>query len=167
MMIAGCASQPDGGAVPPKRPDRAPSTRPSAAALPDVVASLIEPLARDARDPLRRIRLAWNRICGMPLGRHIEPLRLEGNTLHIGAHGAIWRDAVFHQRATLLGRIRQHAAHVDRIWLHTLDAPARPADPPPAPAPLTPRTDGISDPGLRQAVERLLAARRPPAPDEH
>lgn len=128
--------------------------------LPDVVARLVEPLARDASDPLRRIGLAWAGICGTPLWRHIEPLELRDGTLHVGARGPVWRDAVFHERRVLAERVRRYAPAVRRVWLHTLpDDAVTPAPTPTAPA-LTPRTAGIADPDLRVAFERLLAARR-------
>lgn len=138
----------------PRRPVRAP-------ALPDVVARMVEPLADDTTDPLRRIGLAWGRICGSPLGRHIEPLRVEGATLHVGARSRLWRDAVFDQRATLVSRIRRYVPTVQRIWLHTLPETSPTAPARDAPPSLTPRTEGIDDPELRLAMERLLAARAP------
>ncbi len=147
----------------PKPPNsRRPETGPGGG-LPALMARLVEPLARDAADPLRRIRLAWGRICGLPLARHIEPLRLENGVLHVGARGPVWRDAVFHQRNALLRHVRRYATDVDRIWLHTLHTSAPVDTPPPLRPTPTPRTAGISHPELRLAVEGLLAARRPDA----
>ncbi len=135
--------------------------------LPDVVARLVEPLARDASDPLRRIGLAWAEICGTPLWRHIEPLELRDGTLHVGARGPVWRDAVFHERRVLTERVRRYAPGVRRIWLHTLPGDAAAPAPAQAAPALTPRTAGIGDPDLRAAFERLLAARRAaPSPRE-
>lgn len=142
--------------VPPRRPL---PRRPLPPSLPDVISRLVEPLAEQPTDPLRRIALAWGEICGAPLARHIEPLELIAGVLHVGARGAQWRDAVFHRRGVLLERVRRYAPQVERIWLHTLADPAPTASPAPAPAALTPRTEGIGDPALRQAMERLLAAR--------
>lgn len=128
--------------------------------LPEVVARLVEPLARDAADPLRRVGLAWADICGTPLWRHLEPLAVRDGTLHVGARGPVWRDAVFHERGVLAERVRRYVPSVRRIWLHTLPGDAQPPAPPPSRPALTERTAGISDPDLRLAMERLLGARR-------
>lgn len=152
--------------MPPTDSNRGRAPRAERHALPDQLARLVEPLARGTADPLRRIRLAWGRICGMPLARHIEPLRLEGATLHVGARGAVWRDAVFHQRSTLLANVRRHAPKTERIWLHTLEGQPPTSRPAPTPTRLTARTEGISDHGLRMAMEGLLATRRPDTADD-
>lgn len=132
--------------------------RPLPPTLPDVVSELVEPIARSAADPMRRIALVWGRICGAPLNRHIHPLRIEGRVLHVGADGPEWRDAVFHERSVLVRRIRRYAPSVERIWLHTRPVQPAPRATTPSAAALTPRTEGIEDPALRAAMESMLAA---------
>ncbi|MEZ4470262.1 MAG: DciA family protein [bacterium] len=131
------------------------------ARLEEVLDAVTLPVARRQQSPLVQLRLAWGTICGAMLARHCEPVALEGQRIIIGARGADWRDAVFHQRHALRARIRQVIPAVRELRLVTLDR-AAPASPPPRPVEIRPdeRTAEVADPGLRAALDRLLATRK-------
>lgn len=133
---------------------------PPADPLAAVLSRLVEPLASQAADPLRRITLAWGEVCGPVLARHIEPLDFCDGVLHIGARHPQWRDAAFQQRAVLTRALRRHLPGLRFIRLVSVEGPPPPPPAPPRPAaPADPRTEGIADRGLRGAFDALLAAR--------
>ncbi|MCB9544778.1 MAG: DUF721 domain-containing protein [Myxococcales bacterium] len=118
------------------------------------------PVAERQRSPLVQLRLAWSTICGPTLARHCEPVALDGVRIVIGARGADWRDALFHQRHDLRARIRRVIPAVRELRLVTLEraAPALPAARPVVVRPDA-RTAAVADPELRAALDRLLATR--------
>lgn len=129
------------------------------APLDDLLAQLLRGMARHADDPLRRARLAWPRACGPQLARHTAVLAFHDGTLEVGAYGPHWREACYQHRRGLLSRLRRAVPGLQRLELRTLpQRPVPPRAPTPPPPPADPRTAEVGHPGLRDALDALLAA---------
>lgn len=129
--------------------------------LADCIGSVLLPLAETRRRPIERVRLAWTNILGATLARHAEPLGFtDQGYLIIGARGEDWREALYAQRAPIRRRLRAVLKTSRGFKLRTIPrAPKAERPLPPPPVPLDPRTAGIEDDDLRQALSSLIAAR--------
>jgi hypothetical protein len=129
------------------------------APLDALLAGLLRGMARHAADPLQRARLAWPRACGPQLARHTTLIAFVDGTLQVGAYGPHWREACFQHRRELLSRLRRAVPGLTQLELRTLpQRPALPRASTPPPPPADPRTEDVEHPGLRGALDALLAA---------
>jgi hypothetical protein len=127
------------------------------ASLQDVIPALLDRVSAETRDPLPRLRLSWQSICGGAAALHSEPLSFEDGGLIIGVRGKQWRDALFHDRVLLKNRVRAVTPQVRWIRLRSLATrPLPPSPPPPPPPPQDARTADIEDAALRRALDGLL-----------
>lgn len=147
-----------------RRPRRASGPRALAALLPAVAKTAF----KRGGAALAALATDWDAIVGPELGRETMPVKLAfppgeraGGTLHIAAGGALALE-LQHLEPQVIERINGHFGYraVERIRL-VQDVPrvedrarSRRRAPPPAMTPAPP-VEGVDDPELRAALERL------------
>ena len=161
----------------PKKPEPTPHRRRSAG--PRALAALLPAVAKTAfkrgGQALAALATNWDAIVGPELGRQSLPVKLSfapgerrGGTLHIAASGALALE-LQHLEPQVLERINGHFGYraVERIRLlqdlPRLEARQRRSRSAPVTGAPAPPVEGVEDPALRAALERLGRAltRRP------
>lgn len=148
----------------PRRPKRrAPGMRALGTLLPAVAKTAF----KQGGHALAALATDWDFIVGPELGRQTLPIKLafapgerRGGTLHIAASGALALE-LQHLEVQVLERVNGHFGYraVERIRLvqdvARIEARLRRRAPPSKPRGPAPPVDGVDDPDLRAALERL------------
>ena len=141
--------------------------------LGDFLAGHLRELGWGRRIAEEEVLVRWEEAVGPSIARHARPSHFNGQRLTVVTESPVWTQQLSLLRPDLLRRIARRFGPdlatelyfvTGRIDPPVPDAPAAPAEPPPAPyegelpAEIAAEIAAIGDPGLRAAVERSVRA---------